>query len=161
VLFLVFETDGHRYAIDAGQIVEVLPLVAIDAIAGAPVDISGVLLYRGVPIPVVDLTQVLAGRPVARRLSTRIVVVRTRGADGQQARLGLLAERATETMRRSPGDFVESGVRQVAGSCAGPVATDHRGLVQRLDVEKLVAAHHQTLLGSSELECRSQNSSIC
>jgi chemotaxis-related protein WspB len=161
VLFLVFELDARRYAIEAERIAEVLPLVTIDEIARAPVEVAGVFLYRGAPVPVVDLTRVLAGRGAARRLSTRIVVVRATDAAGESRLLGLLAEKATDTIRREPGEFVDSGVRADDAACLGPVANDARGMVQRLDIAKLVAAQQHALFRLPEPECPSPNSKNC
>lgn len=154
MLFLVFQVGAHRYAIDAGQVAEVLPLVAITAIARAPEDVAGVLVYRGAPMPVVDLSQLLEGRPAARRLSTRIVVVHypvgKDGAQGGTRLLGLIAEKATETIRREALDFVDSGVVNDRAPYLGAVAPDPRGMVQRVDIARLLTARHETLFGPLE-----------
>jgi len=41
VLFLVFELDGDRYALDVNQLIEVLPLVNLRPLARAPPGIAG------------------------------------------------------------------------------------------------------------------------
>lgn len=145
MLFLVFQVSGHRYAIDAAQVAEVLPLVAINAIAQAPQDVAGVLVYRGAPLPVLDVSQLLEGRPAERRLSTRIVIVHY-----QSRLLGLIAEQATGTIRRDAGEFVDSGVVTDRAPYLGAVASDSRGMVQRIDISRLLAARHQTLFGQLE-----------
>ena len=159
MLFLVFQVGAHRYAIDASQVAEVLPLVAINAIARAPEEVAGVLVYRGAPVPVIDLSQLLEGRPAERRLSTRVVdralpVERgkTAGktAEGETRLLGLIAEKATETIRREALEFVDSGVVNDRAPYLGSVATDTRGMVQRVDIGRLLTARHQTLFGQLE-----------
>ena len=150
MLFLVFQVGAHRYAIDAGQVAEVLPFVAITAIARAPEDVAGVLMYRGAPVPVVDLSQLLEGRPAERRLSTRVVIVHYPIAKSETRLLGLIAERATETVRRDALDFVDSGVANDRAPYLGSVAPDPKGMVQRVDIGRLLTARHQALFEQTE-----------
>ena len=145
MLFLVFRLSAHRYAIEASQVAEVLPLVTINPIARAPEEVSGIVVYRGGMVPVIDLSQLFEGRPAERRLSTRVVIVHYPTGSGDTRLLGLLAEKATETIRREPADFVDSGVRNDRAPYLGPVATDARGLVQRVDIARLLTARHQVL----------------
>ena len=154
MLFLVFQVGAHRYAIDAGQVAEVLPLVAITPIARASEEVAGVLVYRGAPVPVVDLSQLLEGRPAERRLSTRIVVVHyplgKDGMNGETRLLGLIAEKATETIRREALEFVDSGVVNDRAPYLGSVAPDARGMVQRVEIGRLLTTRHQMLFGQLE-----------
>ena len=147
MLFLVFQVGNHRYAIDAGQIAEVLPLAAVTEIAQAPEEVAGVLVYRGVPVPVVDLSQLLAGRQAERRMSTRLVIVRYPMANDETKLLGLIAEKATETIRRDALEFVDSGVVNDRAPHLGSVAPDPRGMLQRVDIPRLLTARHQMLFG--------------
>jgi len=150
MLFLVFQPGAQRYAIDASQIAEVLPLVAINPIARAPEEVAGIFVYRGAPVPVIDLSQLFEGRPAARRLSTRIIIVRCTGVSGDTRVLGLIAEKATETIRREAADFVDSGVLNERAPYLGPVANDARGLVQRVDIARLLTVRHQALFERPE-----------
>ena len=124
MLFLVFELARDRYVLDVSQVAEVLPLVDIRQMPQAPTAVAGILNYRGTPVPVIDVSQLTLGRPAERRLSTRIVLVHYPGADGRPRLLGLIAERATQTVRREEKDFVASGVTS--------------GLLQWLDVRTLL-----------------------
>ena len=168
MLFLVFQLGARRYAIDASQVAEVLPLVAVTAIARAPEEVAGVFLYRGAPVPVVDLSQLLEGRPAERRLSTRVIVVHypvgsgaaNGGACGGTRLLGLIAEKATETIRRDALEFVDSGVVNDQAPYLGAVVPDSRGMVQRIDIARLLSARHQALFAPpTEQEWPSQTSS--
>ena len=80
------------------------------------------------------------GRPAQRRLNTRIVLVHYPDDAGQLHLLGLIVERATETVRRDLGDFVPSGLTNDAAPYLGPVATDARGWLQWIDVAKYHAS---------------------
>jgi chemotaxis-related protein WspB len=138
MLFLVFELARDRYVLDVSQVAEVLPLVDIKQMPQAPPAVAGILNYRGAPVPVIDVSQLTLGRPAERRLSTRIVLVRYPDADGQIRLLGLIAERATQTVRHEEKDFVASGVTSKGASYLGPVIADARGLLQWLDVRTLL-----------------------
>jgi chemotaxis-related protein WspB len=146
MLFLLFQIGQHRYALDSRRVAEVLPLVDIKEIPHAPAGVAGVFNYRGVPVPVVDLSQLTMGRPAQRRLNTRIVLVHYPDDTGQLHLLGLIVERATETVRRDLGDFVPSGLTNDAAPYLGPVATDARGWLQWIDVAKLLPASMRDVL---------------
>jgi len=146
MLFLVFELAHDRYLLDVRQVAEVLPFVGIKQIPQAPPSVAGILNYRGAPVPVIDLSQLTLGRPAERRLSTRIVLVHYPSADGQTRLLGLIAERATQTVRREETDFVASGITNEGAPYLGPVAADARGLLQWLDVRTLLPASVRDLL---------------
>ena len=91
MLFITFQLGDNRYAFDATQIEEILPLVAIKAIPQAPAGVAGVVNYRGAPVPVVDLSELTLSRPAQRRLSTRIIVVHYANDNGDKRLLGLIA----------------------------------------------------------------------
>jgi len=69
------------------------------------------------------------------------VIVAYPGDGGAVHTLGLIAERATEMIRRDPGDFVSGGVEVPDARYLGPIAHDERGLVQRVEVRELLPAH--------------------
>ena len=138
MLFLLFELGHERYALDVRQVAEVLPLLAIKPIPQAHAAVAGVMNFRGAPVPVIDVSQLTLGRPAERRLSTRIVLVHYPDAAGGTRLLGLIAERATQTLRRERADFVPSGVTSTGAPYLGPVAADPRGLLQWIDVTTLL-----------------------
>jgi chemotaxis-related protein WspB len=143
MLFLLLQLGEHRYALEASQVAAVLPLVAVMPIPQAPPALAGIFNYHGAPVPVIDLSQTLLGRPALRRLHTRIVLVHYFDDSGASHPLGLIAERATETLHRDPADFTASGVSLPH---LGPVATDARGLVQRIELHQLLPAPVRDLL---------------
>src|SRR5580704_4819047 len=140
MLFLLLELGDDRYALDARQVAEVLPLVSITRLPQAPPSVAGILNYRGAPVPVIDVSQLIVGRPAERRLSTRIVLVHYPDAGGERRLLGLIAERCTHTVRREETDFAASGVSSDGAPYLGPVATDARGLLQWVDARTLLPA---------------------
>jgi chemotaxis-related protein WspB len=149
MLFLLLELGNDRYALDVRQIAEVLPLVEVKQIPQAPPAITGLFTYRGALVPVIDLSQLTLGRPAARRLSTRIVLVHYPDQSGHTHLLGLIAERATQAVRHETSDFVATGVINSDASYLGPVAPiahDARGLLQWIDVRTLLPPSLRDLL---------------
>jgi chemotaxis-related protein WspB len=139
MLFLVFRLGNDRYAIEAAQVVEVLPLVNAKVIPRAPTAVAGIFNYHGAPVPLIDLAGLALGTSSRRWMSTRIILVTYRD-DSDQARLiGLLAEQATETLRRPDVDFTAAGVTPAGSPYLGPVITDGSGIVQRIDITKLLS----------------------
>ncbi|WP_027818617.1 chemotaxis protein CheW [Paraburkholderia bannensis] len=148
MLFLVFELDGERYALDAREIVRVLPLQPVRAFAGTPPFIAGVIDHEGAPVPVVDMAQLALGRPAQALMSTRLVLV-NEGVDPrslQPRRLALLLECATRTQSFAPGEFADGGIATPDARWLGPVARDAHGFVQWVKVDQLLDARVRALL---------------
>jgi chemotaxis-related protein WspB len=146
MLFLLFRLGKDQYALDATGINEVLPLVEVKTLPGSPIGIAGVINYRGTPIPLIDLSALMLGRPARSRLSTRIVVVQYSAGDDVLHQLGLITEYATGTVRHDPGDFVPSGVTNRGTPYLGPVAAGPNGLIQRIEVGQLLPASVRDML---------------
>jgi chemotaxis-related protein WspB len=96
----------------------------------------------------VDLSEITLGRPASERLSTRIVVVNYADAAGQSHLLGLVAERATEMLRKELKDFVDPGVKIAAAPYLGPVLMDKGGPIQWLYEQRLLPEPVRELLFS-------------
>lgn len=146
MLFLVFELGNDRYALDVREIATVLPLVGVKQVPKAPAAMNGLFKYRGTPVPVIDLSQLTLGRPSARRLSTRLVLVHYPDRKGKTHLLGLIAERATETARHDASEFVPSGITNAGAPYLGPVVSDARGLLQWIDVRTLLPPSFRDML---------------
>jgi chemotaxis-related protein WspB len=144
MLYLVMQIEGARYALDIKRVVEVLPMVILQDMPRAPRGVVGMIDYGGAPVPVIDLSIILANRPAHRRFNTRIVMVRaTTAADSRL--IALVAERATETMRREPTDFRDPGVKSASPPDVWPVALDPEGPVYCMEVSRLLP---ESLAGS-------------
>jgi chemotaxis-related protein WspB len=108
--------------------------------------VTGLFNYRGRPVPAVDLSELTLGRPSAERLSTRIMVVRCPDRRGTSGWLGLIAEHATEMVRKEPAEFVEAGGSRASEICLGPVLMDAQGSIQRIDERRLISESLLALL---------------
>ena len=153
MLFLVFEAGGNRYAIDASHAVEVLPLVSWKDLVGAPAGVAGVFNYRGTPVPLIDLSELMTQEPSRTWMSTRIIVVSRAKESGAGTRfLGLLAEQVTETVRQDEEDFRHPAVASSNAPYLGRIAVQPAGMIQRIDVGKLLPADVQRQLFPEEVD---------
>ncbi|MGN7979864.1 chemotaxis protein CheW [Burkholderia sp. 22313] len=138
-LFLMFELDGERYALDAADIDEVLPLATTKAVPGAPEWIAGLLMRGGQPVPVIDVPMLALGRRAHALRSTRLVMVRYRvGQVDRERVIGLIVERATRTLRIDRTAFRASGVSTARTRWLGRVANTPDGIVQQVSVSDLI-----------------------
>ena len=140
MLFLLFHLDADRYALPAREVKEVLPLVSTKALPGAPAGIVGLVNYRGLAVPVIDLAWLALGRPSVRRVSTRLLIANYPHPDGRERLLGVIVERATEMIAKAPGDFRPPGVVTTAARYLGPITHDPRGIIQRVEIAELLTA---------------------
>jgi len=112
----------------------------------APIGVAGVFNYRGAPVPVVDLNEMMLGEPAARRLSTRIILVKYPLDALHPRALGLIAEHATNMIQRSVQDFIETGVESDSARYLGRVTNDTGGLIQWIEVERLLTPEVRDVL---------------
>jgi len=154
MLFLIFRLDQDRYALNAAEVVEVLPLGPLKSLPNTPAWVAGVFSYHGQLVPVIDMPSLALGRPAFRRLSTRTVVVRYPPADAQSDSklLAIIVEQVTRTMRRDPADFTACGIATPQARYLGPVASDPAGLVQWISVQSLLPEDVKSMLFVAEAD---------
>jgi chemotaxis-related protein WspB len=146
MLFLLFQLGNDRYALEAGRVVEVVPYLALKKIPQAPKGVAGLFNYRGRSVPAVDLCELTLGHPAGERLSTRIIIVNYSSVNGRTHLLGLIAEHATEMLRKNADDFVPAGVNIDAAPYLGPVLMDSRGAIQWIQEQRLLSENVRALL---------------
>ena len=152
MLFVLFQLGKERYALEAARVVEVVPLLELQRFPQAPAGVAGMFIYRGRPVTTLDLCRLTLGRPAAEHLSTRIIIVNHSDATGAEQLVGLIAERATEIIRREPKDFMEAGVELSTAPFLGPVLTDAKGVIQLVSTEKLLTENLRGLLSHAPKE---------
>ena len=99
---------------------EVIPYLQIEQRASLPELIPGIINYRSIPVPIVDLSLLLTDKPCRRRLSTRIILTRYNAENTAPPKspsqiIGLLAENVTESVNVS-----KSGTCQTEGEETKP-----------------------------------------
>ena len=138
MVYLLFQIGTDRYALEAARIVSVEPQVHLKRIPQSAKGVAGVFNYHGQAVPVVDLSDMALGQSAEPNLSTRLVLVRYACPDGEERLLGLLAEKATETARHTEADFQDPGIATEGTPYLGPVIHDARGIVQRVEITRLL-----------------------
>jgi chemotaxis-related protein WspB len=137
MLFLLFQIGEDRYALEARQVLEVLPHVNIKRIPRAPSSVAGIFNYHGRSVPLIDLTELALGRPSSAKMSTRIILTNYLLEPGKKQLIGLLAEQVMETIERPERDFADSGVSATDSPYLGSVAIEKSGIIQRIEVNRL------------------------
>ncbi len=101
MLLVLFNIGVERFALSCHAVVEILPFLRLQEASPRCEEISGLINYRGRPLPVLDLCRHLAGSLCRQSLSSRIIVINyqdERTSGSRERRLGLLAEKVTETV---------------------------------------------------------------
>jgi chemotaxis-related protein WspB len=153
MLWLIFHVGSERFAIRSDRVDKVLPMVELHQTALSPPGLAGAFSYRGAVTPVIDLAQWLLGTQTPPRLSRRVILIPLEAA-GPDHRFGLLAERVVELrpLDTNPGDSpTPSAWSGTLG--LGSVVSDEQGLLQLLDIDRLIAEarRHRLLPDAAEL----------
>lgn len=152
MLFVLFHLGKDRYALEASRVVEVVPLLELKRFPQSPRGMAGMFIYRGRPVPALDLCELTVNRSAVEHLSTRIMIINHNDPPDPVRLVGLIAERVTETIRRQPKDIVDSGVQFPSAPFLGPVLMDDRGVIQLITTQKLVREDLRELLFNPSLE---------
>lgn len=146
MLFVIFKSGDTNYAMEAREVVEVIPLVTLRNCPGVPACIAGLANYGGTGVPIVDLGRLVGGPPSASYLSTRIIVTQYIGGGGQRRLIGLLAEGVTNTIERKESDFSQNSVAVPGNLCLGKLAVSGTGFIQQITAAHLVSKELETIL---------------
>jgi chemotaxis-related protein WspB len=137
MLALLFYVKDVMYTVKCDQIREIAPMVHLKEVPHSPPFFAGYFNFRGRIIPVIDLSQLIAGEPCEIRLSTRIILADypSRKRDGHI--LGLMAERVTETLRKPEAAFVPPSIRSKTAPYLGGIVMDEDRMIQYLELPRL------------------------
>lgn len=149
MLWITFKAGQLRYAIEARTIVALAPRAILRPCVGVPAYIAGLFNFRGEPVPVVDLGQLLGGAPCPAHLSTRIILVPYAAQDGRQRIIGLMAEAVTETVEKQASEFADSGLASPETPYLGKLALGASGFIQQVIVERLLPKELEGMLFAS------------
>ena len=138
---LTFTVAGEPYAIEARRVVEVLPLVPARPIPSTPPYVHGVFTYRGGIVPLVDMARRLADRPLAERLSTRVIVVDyAPPGGGRPGRLGLVAENVIAIVDANRAETALPALELETAPFLGRILRIDGRTVQVVEVDRLLPA---------------------
>jgi len=154
MLMLCFSLGDERFALEASKVQEITPLVRMKKIPKSPEWVAGIMRYHGRTLPVIDLCMLNLARSSERRLSTRIILVHFTSHDQSERLLGLVAEQVTETIQRQMEDFTSTGLSTPDAPHLGGTTSDSDGMLQWIDIDRLLPEHVQSLLFQDEQEVR-------
>lgn len=147
MLVLVFYLGDVMYIIKHHHIREISPMVKLKQIPQSPSYFAGFFNYRDTLVPVLDLRQLLHHEPCRMRLSTRIILLDYRlPGQTQPQTLGLIAEQVTETLRKSPEDFITSNLLLNKNSYLDEVIMENNQVIQCINLQRLAEQLHQARL---------------
>ena len=142
MLALAFHVGKDRFALRCADVVEVVPRVELRAIPHAPPYIPGMFTYRGVVVPVLDLSLLMWSRPCDDKMSSRVVLVSHRGK-----LVGLLAERVTDAVVLDPGAAAPPGLEVADAPYLGEVYfTDDQKMIQLVRIDQLFQGASKAML---------------
>ncbi|MFQ5344867.1 MAG: chemotaxis protein CheW [Mariprofundus sp.] len=146
MLLLCFSLGDERFAMDASMVQEVVPRVQLKKLPETPAWVAGVICYHGQAVPVIDLCALHIHRNASDYLSTRMILVHFIASDQTEHLLGLLAEKVIETGRFEQKDIQPTGVETPNALDLGGIIHDRKGMLQWVDVDKLLPEPVQDLL---------------
>jgi len=135
---LLFQIGKEKYAIDARQLVEVLPFVNCKSMPRHSAGVAGCFNYHGSSVPLIDLKELTSGEASQAKMSTRILITHYLDKSNQQNIIGFLAESVTETLRCAENDFADSGIRDAGTGYLGPVTIRSGAIIQRIELSHLL-----------------------
>ena len=137
---LLFRVGQERYALDTTSVVEVIPKVDLLPYHGTQPIVAGRFNYQGQIVPVLDLSQFLGDKPCPSVLSSRIIIVAIARPDRYHKRLlGLLVEKATETLSGDRVDLAEDSIKLAQRPYLGDVVLQDRAMIQCLHPDRLLS----------------------
>jgi chemotaxis-related protein WspB len=143
MLLIMCHAGANRFAFESRHVIEVLPRVNLHRLPDSPPWLAGLMIFRGSPIPVIDLTQLTQSAPCPNRLSSRIAVVEIMLGETPQ-RFGVLAEQMG--LREFNADQNESGAEAGVRTALGKLCLDEQGVFQIIDPPSLVCEDRLAIL---------------
>lgn len=138
MMLLLLKVGNTRLALDCEPVVEIVPWVHLQELSHTPAYVKGLMNYRGIPTPVIDLRCLLYNEPCEPMLHTRIVVLKYQEKQEESRRIGILAECVTSTLKVEKPAFSDSGLASRNTPYLGGVLQDETGGIQWLRWRSLI-----------------------
>jgi purine-binding chemotaxis protein CheW len=104
VLYITFSLEDEMFAVDVGQVREILDSTRITKIPRAPEFMRGVINVRGGVVPVVDM-RLKFGMPNAENTSNTRIIVLELDLEGETLVLGALADSVRDVVELDQGQI--------------------------------------------------------
>lgn len=145
MLLLTFQIGNEHYAVNAIEIIEILPLTTIQSIQQAPRFIAGMLNYRQNIVPVVDLVQLINKRPHKKVLSSRIIVMNYPMGNKNKT-IGIIAEKVTDTINADDDRISYSKISIPNADYLGKIQNQSGKFIQLIDIKSILPQQVQNML---------------
>ncbi|MFZ2961193.1 MAG: chemotaxis protein CheW [Candidatus Ozemobacteraceae bacterium] len=172
MLLLKFHIAGDAYAVAATEVTEIVPYVGLRDCPGTPPELAGIFVYRGNPVPVIDLALIFGKPPAIRNLSTRILLTRIpseacpsdhvsegkpeekseekseqKSEEKSENEIGLLVEDATEVFEAASEKLHDENIftEQIPGF--GRTIVNGSAMIQIVRLRDLIPAELATIKG--------------
>jgi purine-binding chemotaxis protein CheW len=131
--YLVFRLGGLDYALDFGKVQELRPLQALERFSSDGEIISGVVVSRGVIMPIVDMRIAFGPRPPEHDPLTDVIILKL-----SNCVMGMVVDGVTDIV-----SLALEQIQPIAGAAAvdyllGVGAVDGRRLIV-VDIDKLMS----------------------
>ncbi|MYM36343.1 chemotaxis protein CheW [Duganella sp. FT50W] len=131
--YLVFRLGGLDYALDFTKVQELRPLQALERFSSAGEIISGVVVSRGVIMPIVDMRVAFGPRPPQHDPLTDVIILKL-----SNCVMGMVVDGVTDIVALTPAQ-----IQPVVGAAAvdyliGVGEVDGRRLIV-VDIDKLMS----------------------
>lgn len=93
IQLILFDINNMEYALNIGSILEIIKLMPVNPLPGAPKFIQGVVNLRGKIIPIVDLREKFSAKTSQFTKKTRIII-----ATVQNNEIGLIVDAVTDVI---------------------------------------------------------------
>ncbi|VAW88603.1 hypothetical protein MNBD_GAMMA18-159 [hydrothermal vent metagenome] len=137
-LYLLSVHEGERYLIPSADVAEVTPYVMPRKITPVPEYVVGMIDYRGETLPLIDICLLLSGEPCKVVLCSRILIGMIKSPEGKTVKVGWLFDGVTETVRITEDRFKTAPLHLEQAPYLGDVATDEKGIMQRIIIQHIL-----------------------
>lgn len=117
------------------MIVEIVPKIPLKYIPQA--NFSGMINYGGEPVPILDLSLILTGRPSKNCMHTRIMLISNPEQQGSTKILGFIAEKIIEIREIDPFLFSEPSPHIKSHPFLNGIFFTENESIQKINVDQL------------------------
>lgn len=102
--YLTFRLEDELFALDIGQVREVLDFTSITKVPRTPGYVRGVINLRGNVVPVVDLRLKFGMAPAEQTVNTCVIIVEVQ-VEGENVVMGAMADAVQEVLDMEPAQI--------------------------------------------------------
>ncbi|MGA0872583.1 MAG: chemotaxis protein CheW [Phycisphaerales bacterium] len=146
MLAVVWEVGEERFTVDASQVVEVVPVVALHRAAGLPAWVLGLGDYHGRLIPILDAAKLVDVSPSPPSLGARVLVLAVE-ACGARRLVGLQVSAVQGVASIDPTDATgHRGFASTEAPHLGAVVRIGERTARRVVLDRFLAGSNGELL---------------